>query len=156
VFFVLRLSAHAQDPSPSPVSDNHEDAVIMADPYYATAESYGVLRFTEIRDELMEKQGANTPIEALHQLPFFVGTTRTENDSNPGDGTAFINLYALGSNNVLTLINGRRAFSFSDINAVPIAALGRAVIVDTGVYGSDSTAGVVNFVMLNGPGEAAL
>ncbi len=62
---------------------------------------------------------------------FFVGTTATENDSNGGDGSAFINLYALGSNNVLTLINGRRAFSFSDINAIPISALARAEILDS-------------------------
>ena len=43
-----------------------------------------------------KKQGANTPIEGLRQLPIFVGTTATENDSNGGDGSAFINLYALG------------------------------------------------------------
>jgi iron complex outermembrane receptor protein len=117
-------------------------------------ESYPASRVTEITAELMKKEGANTPIEALRPVPFFVGNTRTENDSNGGDGTASINLYALGSNNVLTLINGRRAFSFSDINAIPIAALAHTEIADTGFYGSDSTAGVVNFILLNGPGEA--
>jgi iron complex outermembrane receptor protein len=101
----------------------------------------------------MKKEGANTPIEALRQVPFFVGTTKTENDSNGGDGSASINLYALGARNVLTLINGRRAFGFSDINAIPISALVRAEILDDGIYGSDSTAGAVNFVLLNGPGE---
>ena len=125
----------------------------MADSFIPTAESYGSLRVTEVAAELMKKEGANTPIEALRQVPFFVGTTRTENDSSGGDGSAFINLYALGSKNVLTLINGRRAFSFSDVNAIPIAALSRAEILDTGVYGSDSTAGAVNFVLLNAPGE---
>jgi iron complex outermembrane receptor protein len=109
---------------------------------------------TEIAAELMKKEGANTPIEALRQVPFFVGTTRTENDSNGGDGSAFINLYGLGSNNVLTLINGRRAFGFANVNAIPISALARVEIFAAGVYGSDSTAGVVNFIFLNGPGEA--
>ena len=56
----------------------------------------------DIPAELMKKGGANTPIEALRQVPIFVGTTATENDSNGGDGSAFINLYGLGSNNVLT------------------------------------------------------
>ena len=101
----------------------------------------------------MRKQGANTPIEALRQVPFFVGTTKTENDSNGGDGSASINLYALGARNVLTLINGRRVFGFSDINAIPISALVRAEILDGDISGSDSTAGEVNFVLLNGPGE---
>lgn len=103
--------------------------------------------------EMMKKDGANTPCEALRQIPFFVGTTRTENDSFGGDGSASINLYALGARNVVTLINGRRAFGFSNINAIPLSGLSRAEIMDTGVYGSDSTAGAVNFVMLNGPGE---
>lgn len=100
------------------------------------------------------KEGANTPIEALRQVPSFVGTTRTENDSMGGDGSASINLYALGSNNVLTMINGRRAFGFSNINAIPLSSLYRAETLDTGIYGSDSTAGTVNFILLNGPGEA--
>jgi iron complex outermembrane receptor protein len=103
--------------------------------------------------EAMKNGGANTPIEGLRVLPFFIGTTQTENDSLGGDGSASINLYALGARNVLTLINGRRAFGFANINAIPFSALSRAEIVDAGVYGSDSTAGVVNFVMLNGPDE---
>jgi iron complex outermembrane recepter protein len=117
------------------------------------SETESALPATIYTAEVLQKQGANTPIEGLRQLPFFVGTTATENDSNGGDGSAFINLYALGSNNVLTLINGRRAFSFSDINAIPIAALSRAEILTTGIYGSDSMAGTVNFVLINGTGE---
>ena len=104
----------------------------------------------------MQKGGANTPIEGLRQMPIFLGTTATENDSNGGDGTAFINLYGLGSNNVLTLINGRRALSFSDINAIPISALARAEVLKHGggaIYGSGAVAGVFNFILINGPGE---
>lgn len=104
----------------------------------------------------MQKGGANTPIEGLRQLPNFLGTTATENDSNGGDGTAFINLYGLGTNNVLTLIDGRRALSFSDINAIPISALGRAEILKYGggaIYGSAAVTGVFNFILINAPGE---
>lgn len=104
----------------------------------------------------MQKGGANTPIEGLRQTPIFLGTTATENDSSGGDGTAFINLYGLGSNNVLTLINGRRAFSFADINAIPISALERAEILKHAggaVYGSGAVAGIYNFILINGPGE---
>lgn len=107
----------------------------------------------QIPAELMEKQGANTPIEALRQLPSFIGTTATENDSNGGNGKAFITLRGLGPQNVLTLINGRRAFSFSNINAIPISALVRAEILNDGRFGSDAVAGAANFVLLNAPGE---
>jgi iron complex outermembrane receptor protein len=148
----LRLSAHAQAPSPSLPAATTERIITMTCSIPPT-DSESALRVFVYTAEILQKQGANTPIEGLRQLPFFVGTTATENDSNGGDGRAFINLYALGSNNVLTLINGRRAFSFSDINAIPISALARTEILDGGVYGSDSTAGVVNFILVNGPGE---
>jgi iron complex outermembrane recepter protein len=150
---VWRPSAYAQDPSPSPASDDSKERVILAHPYYATAESFTALRVTVIRAEL-KKGGDNTPIETLRQVPSFVGTTRTENDSIGGDGSASINLYALGARNVVTLINGRRAFGFSNINAIPLSAVASVEVIDTSVYGSDATAGVVNFILLNGPGEA--
>jgi iron complex outermembrane receptor protein len=151
---ILRLSVYAQTPTLSAPSQNHDRTIITGDPILPTdAEFYDSLRQIDVPAELMKKEGANTPIEALRQVPFFVGTTATENDSNGGDGTAFINFYALGSNNVLTLINGRRAFSFSDINAIPLSALARVEVLDTGIYGSDSAGGTVNFIMLNAPGE---
>jgi len=104
----------------------------------------------------LKKQGANTPVEGLRQLPSFVGNVATENDSNGGNGQATINLRAIGSANTLILINGRRAFEYSDINAIPISALSRTEILKDGasaIYGSDAVAGVVNFILLNGPGE---
>lgn len=128
------------------------ERIILYHPFSPTAESFGALRVAVIVAELMKKEGANTPIEALRQVPTFVGTTRTENDSNGGDGSAFINLYGLGANNVLTLVNGRRAFSFSDINAISIAALSRVEIFGGNAFGSDSTGGAVNFILVNGPG----
>jgi iron complex outermembrane receptor protein len=138
VFLILPLGGHAQASSLIPPTETEAAVPVTV---YTT--------------EVMQQGGANTPIEGLRQLPFFVGTTATENDSTGGDGRAFINLFALGPNNTLTIINGRRAFSFSDINAIPISALNRAEVVigASAVYGSDAVAGVVNFILLNGPGE---
>jgi iron complex outermembrane receptor protein len=137
-FLIWLLAGHAQ-----------------ADSEIPPIETESVLPVTVYTTEVLQKGGANTPIEGLRQLPFFVGTTATENDSNGGDGRAFVNLYALGSNNTLTLINGRRAFSFSDINAIPISALSRTEVFigASAIYGSDAVAGVVNFILVNGPGE---
>jgi iron complex outermembrane receptor protein len=143
-FFIFPLGVFAQD----------SERIVIQDEYHPNAETEGAWRLEMIPTDLMEKAGSNTPIEGLRQLPIFVGTTATENNSNGGNGSALINLYALGSNNVLTLINGRRAFSFSDVNAIPMAALSRTEIFDSGLYGSDSAGGVVNFILLNGPGEA--
>ncbi|HEX8678710.1 MAG TPA: TonB-dependent receptor, partial [Chthoniobacterales bacterium] len=118
--------------------------------------------------EVLQKQGANTPVEGLRQLPSFVGNAVTENDSNGGNGQATINLRAIGSQNTLVLVNGRRAFlgiaanagttgGGADINAIPLGATARTEVLKDGasaIYGSDAVGGVVNFVLLNGPGEA--
>jgi len=142
-------------PAPATTEATTERVVVVGS-YIPTAETESALPVTVYTAEVLKKQGANTPVEGLRQLPSFVGNTITENDSNGGNGQAFITLRGLGPSNTLTLINGRRAFEFADVNAIPIGALARTEILKDGasaIYGSDAVAGVVNFVMLNGPGE---
>jgi iron complex outermembrane receptor protein len=95
-------------------------------------------------------------VEGLRQLPTFVGNAETENDSNGGDGTAFINLRGLGAENTLVLINGRRMAGgnglAADVNLIPLSAIQKVDILKDGassIYGSDAVAGVVNFMMWN-------
>ncbi len=152
--FLVAASAFAQDPA---ATEATTERVIVTGSYIPTAETESALPVTVYTAEVLQKQGANTPIEGLRQLPSFVGNTLTENTSNGGNGSAFINLRAIGSENTLTLINGRRAFNFADINAIALGALSRTEVLKDGasaVYGSDAVAGVVNFILLNGPGEA--
>ena len=154
----LAGGAYAQNPTPAPSTEATTERVIVTGSYIPTAETESALPVTVYTAEVLKKQGANTPIEGLRQLPSFVGGNagQSENDSNGGNGSAFINLRALGPANVLTLINGRRAFEFSNINAISIGGLSRTEVLKDGasaVYGSDAVAGVVNFIMLDGPGE---
>ncbi len=132
------------------------ERIIVTGSNIPTAETESALPVVIYSSEMLQKQGANTPAEGLRQLPSFVGNTETENDSNGGDGQAFVNLRALGAGNTLILINGRRAFGFTNVNAIPIGALARSEVLKDGasaVYGSDAVAGVVNFILLNGPDE---
>jgi iron complex outermembrane recepter protein len=152
--FLVAASAYAQAPEPTPTEATTE-RVIVTGSYIPTAETESALPVVVYTAEVLQKQGANTPIEGLRQLPSFVGNTATENNSSGGNGQAFINLRALGQENTLTLINGHRAFEYSDINAIGIGALSRAEVLKDGasaIYGSDAVAGVVNFILLNGPG----
>ena len=152
--FLVAASAYAQ--APKPAAEATTERVIVTGSYIPTAETESALPVTIYTAEVLQKQGANTPIEGLRQLPSFVGNAATENNSNGGNGQAAINLRAIGTENTLTLINGRRAFEFSDINAIPIGALSRTEVLKDGasaIYGSDAVAGVVNFILLNGPGE---
>jgi len=159
--FLIAASAYAQAPAPvpnapAPSTEATTERVIVTGSYIPTAETESALPVTVYTAEVLKKQGANTPVEGLRQLPSFVGNSATENDSNGGNGQAFINLRGVGSENVLTLINGRRAFEFADVNAIPIGALSRTEVLKDGagaIYGSDAVSGVVNFIMLNGPGE---
>src|SRR6476469_8071804 len=162
---VISGGAYAQNPTPSPgpnapnapvQSEATTERVIVTGTYIPTAETESALPVTVYTAEVLKKQGANTPVEGLRQLPSFVGNAATENDSNGGDGTASINLRGIGSANTLILVNGRRTFNFNDINALPIGAISRTEVLKDGasaVYGSDGVAGVVNFILLNGPGE---
>jgi iron complex outermembrane receptor protein len=149
--FLMAASAYAQAPTEATT-----ERVIVTGSYIPTAETESALPVTVYTAEVLQKQGANTPVEGLRQLPSFVGNAATENDSNGGDGTASINLRGIGPVNTLILVNGRRTFNFNDINAIPIGALSRIEVLKDGasaVYGSDGVAGVVNFILLNGPGE---
>jgi outer membrane receptor protein involved in Fe transport len=163
--FLIATSAFAQDPAATPAdvpnapveSEATTERVVVTGSYIPTAETESALPVTVYTAEVLKKQGANTPVEGLRQLPSFVGNALTENDSNGGNGTATINLRALGAQNTLVLLNGRRAFGFTNVNAIPLGALSRTEILKDGasaVYGSDAVAGVVNFILLSGPGEA--
>src|SRR3954464_1585313 len=163
---VLVGSAYAQTtPTPGPNAPNAPvqseattERVVVTGTYIPTAETESALPVTVYTAEVLKKQGANTPAESLRQLPSFVGGNngQSENDSNSGTGAAFINLRGIGPANTLVLVNGRRTFNFNDINALPIGAISRTEVLKDGasaVYGSDGVAGVVSFILLNGPGE---
>ena len=149
--------------APTDTSAATAERIIVTGSYIPTAETESGLPVTVYTAEALQKSGANNPVEGLRQLPSFVGNAGTENDSNGGDGAAGINLRGLGPQNTLILINGRRAFlglgfnGSPDINALALGAIARTDILKDGasaIYGSDAVAGVVNFVMLDGPGEA--
>src|SRR6476646_8095083 len=153
---VIAGSALAQNPTPA--AEATTERVYVTGTYIPTAETESALPVTVYTAEVLKKQGANTPAEGLRQLPSFVGGNngQSENDSNSGTGAAFINLRGIGIANTLVLVNGRRTFNFNDINAIPIGGIARTEVLKDGasaVYGSDGVAGVVNFILLNGPGE---
>src|SRR6195256_6254716 len=153
--FLIAAGAYAQAPTPA-ATEATTERVVVTGSYIPTAETESSLPVTVYTAEVLKKQGANTPVEGLRQLPSFVGNAATENNSNGGNGSATINLRGIGSANTLILINGRRTFNFNDINAIAIGSISRTEVLKDGasaVYGSDGVAGVVNFILLNGPGE---
>ena len=104
---------------------------------------------------------------ALSEMPGFGipdGSAVGGQGSGFGVGQAFVNLYNLGSQRTLTLVNGRRfvganpATIFSqagagtqvDLNTIPTKLIQRIETVSIGgapVYGSDAIAGTVNIIL---------
>lgn len=103
--------------------------------------------------------------DALNEVPGYRGSVTPAGDqANFGQGVNFINLYGLGSNRTLTLVNGRRIVSSNvpsvlgnampgtqvDLNAIPAILLDRVERVSIGgapVYGTDAIAGTVNVIL---------
>lgn len=108
--------------------------------------------FTNISDALNEVPGFGTPVSSAgDQAGFSVGQN-------------FVNLFGIGSQRTLTLVNGRRfvssntASNFSganaglqvDLNAIPVSLIERVDVLavkGATTYGSDAVAGTVNLIL---------
>jgi outer membrane receptor protein involved in Fe transport len=124
------------------------------------------IAITEIDAEQIELRGFVNPIEGVEQLPFVeVGVNNRGTSTQFGDNNAYINLYGLGSQRTLTLVDGRRMVSsvqgtvFNtdnrtgsqvDVTIINPTLIKSAEIRTVGagaVYGADAVAGVVNYIL---------
>jgi len=105
--------------------------------------------------------------DALKELPAFstLGNSLQGGQSQFSLGQSFANLFALGSNRTLTLIDGHRVVSANsittqtasglggeevDLNTIPTELIDRIEVVSVGgapIYGSEAIAGTVNIIM---------
>lgn len=113
----------------------------------------------------LEQRNFINVADALNTLPLVRGSvTPNGNQGGSGVGVNFINLFGLGSQRSLTLLNGRRVVSSNspsneglanpgvqvDANIIPTALVERIDVVSIGgapVYGSDAIAGTVNYIL---------
>ena len=124
-----------------------------------------------LNSKYLEDRGLTNIADALNETPGIRGSI-TPAGSQPqfGQGVNFINIYGLGSNRTLTLVNGRRVVSSNvpsifghtepgsqvDLNIFPAILIDRVERISGGgapVYGTDAVAGTVNIILkdeLNG------
>ncbi len=74
--------------------------------------------------------------------------------SNAEQGGQYVNLYNLGENRTLVLVNGKRWTSslagYTDLSTIPSALIDHIEVLKDGasaIYGSDAVAGVVNIIL---------
>ncbi|WP_018984572.1 TonB-dependent receptor domain-containing protein [Salinimonas chungwhensis] len=111
-------------------------------------------------DEDIQVRGFTNAADILNQSPLFGGSLTPEGDQdaeNAGQNQA--NIFDLGTQRTLTLVNGRRMVSSQsaslgggqvDINTIPVALIERIEVVPlTGAatYGADAIGGTVNVIL---------
>ncbi|KQO07826.1 TonB-dependent receptor [Sphingomonas sp. Leaf242] len=153
VAMLLSSGAYAQvSPAPQSSPDaSADEAITVTGTRIRRPDLASNSPITSVTDQEIKYQGAVNVESVLNRLPQFTADAN-ENVSNGSDGTANINLRNLGSNRVLTLINGQRLLpqQATDLNFVPSTLIERIDVVTGGasaVYGSDALSGVVNFVL---------
>jgi iron complex outermembrane recepter protein len=116
---------------------------------------------TAVTGETLAQTAPSSIPDALNKLPVFANSSSATNGqsfsatlSQKGN---FLNLRALGTQRLLTLLNGTRAVPTAsslgngvDANMLPQMLVSRVDVVTGGasaVYGSDAVSGVVNYVL---------
>ena len=115
---------------------------------------------TAINRSSLETSGFANVGDALRSLPMMSGISLTPVASNNSftPGVSTVNVRGLGDNNVLVLLNGRRAvpsaapgfnglLTMFDFNSIPESALESIEVLKDGgsaIYGSDAVSGVID------------
>jgi iron complex outermembrane receptor protein len=122
----------------------------------------GALPVTVMSRDEIERTGSQSVPELLQYLASNASANATLNVSSIGAQTNSVSnasLRALGGQNTLVLINGKRIAQASgeiqgtygvNLDSIPFAAIERIEILKDGasaIYGSDAIAGVINFIM---------
>ena len=120
---------------------------------------------TVISAATLDDRGYSNVGQALSALPGFGVPTNSSNiQSTNGIAQSFVDLFSLGSQRTLTLVNGRRFVSSNspavggiaapggqvDLNVIPTKLIDRVETVSVGgapIYGSDAIAGTVNIIL---------
>jgi iron complex outermembrane receptor protein len=162
----LGASAFAQAPAPSPGATEQGGQLqqITVTGYLIPRVGEGPQPVVTYDQEYVQKQAYQTVTDVLRGIPLNNAALSTYTNAaiNSSPASAAVDLRGLGVNRTLTLVDGHRfpdfpiplnsAFSFVDLNSIPIAAVDRIEILKDGasaIYGDDAVAGVVNIILKN-------
>ena len=166
-------SAHAQTAATAPSTSTAaspvapEDSLVVVTGSRIPRPTYDSDQPTiTVSGDRIDERGFTSVAQALNQTPGFQvpDSSLIGNQGNGfGVGQSFVNLFGLGSQRTLSLVNGRRfvganpASVFSsagagtqvDLNVIPTNLIDRIEVVSIGgapIYGADAIAGTINFI----------
>jgi iron complex outermembrane receptor protein len=169
----IAMSAHAQvTPKAAPAEDTTLQEVVVTGSRIARPEFDNLEPTTTVDSKTFDQRGYLDVGSALNELPAFGVSPSSAANTQSGFGIAqsFVDLYGLGSQRTLTLVNGRRFVSESsatlnnsnantqnggngtqvDLNVIPTKLVDHIEVVSVGgapIYGADAIAGVVNIIL---------
>lgn len=133
------------------------DEIIVTGSLIARPDYQANSPIVSVGEDMLQNTGQVTVEQALTQMPQFAGGLGQSNTSSTSTGLsggqAYATLRGLGSKRTLILLDGRRMQPSNpdgsvDLNTIPEALIGNIEVITGGAsttYGSDATAGVVNF-----------
>jgi iron complex outermembrane recepter protein len=165
---LLGISCGAADGPPDPQDRGDElSEIVVTGSRIRRADDDRLEPTLVIDSRYLEDRGITNVLDALKELPNVssLGNSLQGGQSTFGIGQSFVNLYTLGSNRSLTLVDGRRFVSGNsasiygptgtgggeiDLNVIPTQIVDRIEVTSVGgtpVYGSDAIAGTVNILL---------
>lgn len=169
---VASVPACAEDqqtvPKPAkPADDDDLKEIVVTGSRIARPDLERLSPTTVVTGDFIDKRAYTNVIDALNELPQFgePDNSLVGSQSGFGVGQSFANLYGLGSQRTLTLVDGRRFVGANspsifgatgnggeqvDLNVIPTGLIDRIEVIGIGgapVYGSDAIAGTINIIM---------
>src|SRR5437016_4804428 len=167
-FVAATVTAQAQQkPQEATKPDERLEQVVITGWRIEPPDLYRLQPTMVVKADSFDERGYTDVGQALQELPAFGIQPSSAVNQQQGFGIAqsFVDLYSLGSQRTLTLINGRRFVSSStatlfngatspgqqvDLNVVPTKLIDRIETVSVGgapIYGADAIAGTVNIIL---------
>jgi iron complex outermembrane recepter protein len=173
LLLALGMSAHAQvTPKAAAPEDQSLQEVVVTGSRIARPEFDNLEPTSSVDSKTFDQRGYLDVGAALNELPAFGVAPSGPQNTQSGFGIAqsFVDLYGLGSQRTLTLVNGRRFVSESsatlnnsnantanggngtqvDLNVIPTKLIDHVDVLSVGgapIYGADAIAGVVNIIL---------
>ncbi len=170
LFAVVAAGTVAAQTPAAPTTDEKKDQAVAIEPYQVTGSRIRRLDYETpspvetFTAAAIEEKGYATLGEFMQSLPYNNSTGVSEFTTGSFiTGAATINPRGLGSNRVLTLVNGRRAVPYAltnsatgtpqtvfNFNSIPASAIQRVEYLKDGasaIYGSDAITGVFNMIL---------
>ncbi|MCC6919626.1 MAG: TonB-dependent receptor [Alphaproteobacteria bacterium] len=162
---LLALGMPAMAAAPSAESEAGSENVIVTATRLKRPAYDSVYPAASVTAAEIDRRGITNLLDALNTLPITgFGASPKGGQTSQGVGSAFVNLFDLGSQRTLTLVNGRRFVAGNqaslfgpnapglqvDLNVVPVSLVDRVEVVSVGgapSYGADAVAGTVNVVL---------